>query len=402
MLSGMAVAGRTIPLRIGVRRGTVKPGSRRSTRGGVVVASEVGVHVLHVVRTLGHGGMERNLRRVAMALSHRAIRSSILLLHDRQDVISFPDEIPIHRVVTRPHDPRMALRIASLLRRVRPTVIHARNWGAWPDTAIARLLVHPRPPLIFSYHGMEGSSVPRALRWKFKAMEKITTRMFAVSEAARDLLVEAYGLSKKRVDVIQNGVDTELFTARPPRSSAGRFVIGSVGRMFRVKNLPLLLRAAHRLISSGLDVELCIAGDGPDEALVRELGASLGLSDRLVLLGHVEDVVSVMHRLDLFVLSSENEANPNALLEAMSCALPCVSTAVGSVPELLDGGRCGLLVRPGDEIALADGMRRIIEDHGFREALGRAARRRVCERYSQARMFDAYEALYRSPSPLEP
>src|SRR5687767_12479731 len=121
------------------------------------------VHVVHVVRTLGRGGMERNLRRVVLATIERGIAHSILLLHDHPDVIDFPRSVPVIRLVSKPRDPRLAVRIAWMLRRLSPTVIHARNWGSWPDTAVGRLMSSPGVPLVFSYHGMDQSTVSLAL-----------------------------------------------------------------------------------------------------------------------------------------------------------------------------------------------------------------------------------------------
>lgn len=365
----------------------------------MIEVSSKPVHVLHVVRTLGKGGLERNLRRVVVDLSERGIRHSIALLQDQRNTIPFPPHVPIHRVVTQPRDPRMSLGIWRLIRELEPTVIHARNWGAWPDTAVARTLsAGPRPPLIFSYHGMEGRTVSDFLRLKFKAMSRLTTRIFAVSDAARSFLVEAYGVDRSRIGVITNGVDAELFCPRPdaPRQNR-RMVIGTIGRAFKIKNLPLLISAVARLVAAGHDLELQIGGDGPDEDALRALGDELQMGDRLKLLGFVDDVPARLHAFDVFVLSSDNEGNPNALIEAMAVALPCVATSVGSVPELLDRGRAGLIVPPGDEEGMATAIARVVHDEGLRRTLGEAARRRVLERYSERRMFDAYEALYRSP-----
>jgi glycosyltransferase involved in cell wall biosynthesis len=344
--------------------------------------------------------MERNLVRIAGALSGRGIESSILLLHHHQDTLPLPPNIPLYRVITGPRDPRMAVGIWRMLRRIQPTVIHARNWGAWPDTAAARMLTYPRAPLIFSYHGMEGREVSVSQRLKFQAMARFTNRIFAVSDAARRLLVDEYGLVRESIGVISNGVDTERFHPRAPRDNGEehrRIVIGSVGRFFRIKNLPLLLRAAHRLIGEGLDIEVRVAGEGPELPQVKALALELGLGDRLRLLGDVVDVQDVFRTFDVYVLSSDNEANPNSLIEGMASGLACVSTRVGNVPELLDEGRAGALIAPGDEIALAAALRELIQSPDLRTRLGEAARQRAVMRYSQARMLDAYEALYRAP-----
>src|SRR5207253_2226271 len=139
---------------------------------------------------------------------------SVLLLHEHLDTIALPPGVPLHRVITAPRDPRMAVGIWRAIQSIKPTVIHARNWGAWPDTAAARLFAIPRHPLIFSYHGMEGSTVSRELRLKFRVTSKVTTRLFAVSDAARSLLVDQYGLERETIGVISNGVDTDRFTPR--------------------------------------------------------------------------------------------------------------------------------------------------------------------------------------------
>src|SRR5688500_10954568 len=91
--------------------------------------------VLHVVRTLGPGGgMEMNLRRIAIETAHRGIQHAILLLNDQREVMELPAFVPLYRAVAPPRDPRILVQIARTIMRVQPTVIHARNWAAWPDT----------------------------------------------------------------------------------------------------------------------------------------------------------------------------------------------------------------------------------------------------------------------------
>jgi glycosyltransferase involved in cell wall biosynthesis len=362
------------------------------------VAGE-GVRVVHVVRTLGKsGGMEKNLLRITTALSKPSMKHTIVYLDDRSDALTFPSFVPVHRVLARPRDPRMIARIAEQLAALSPTVIHARNWASWPDTAAARLLVAPRVPLVFSYHGMEASTVLPIERLKFCAVAKVTTRMFAVSHAARRLLVERYGLARERISVIENGVDTDRFSpAGGGRKRSGRFIVGAVGRVFRVKNLPMLMRAVKLLIDRGVDLELRVAGEGPESDNVRALADALRLGDRFSLAGFVEDVPAFLRALDVYALSSDIEANPNALLEAMSVGLACVSTDVGNVRDLLDEGRSGVLIAPGDEAGLAQAIEALLRDPERRCSLGDRARDRILSRYSQARMFEKYEALYRAP-----
>lgn len=351
--------------------------------------------MLHVVRTFGPGGMERNLRRVAIDGVRRGQRHSVLLLHDMADVLPLPPEIPLHRAVTPPKDPRMPVLVARRIVELAPTVIHVRNFGPWLDAALARLTVAPHVPLVFSYHGMEVKTLPMTLRLRYRALERVTTRVFAVSDAARRVLVEGLALPRAHVGVISNGVDVARFLPRPASVRAGPLVIGAVGRLFAIKNHAMLVRAVHALTSEGLDVELRLAGDGPERDALVELVRGLGA--RVVFVGALPDVAHFLRELDVFVLSSDDEASPNALLEAMATGLPCVSSDVGGAREVLDGGRVGLLVPPRDVAALAAAIRRITSDPSLARALGAHARAHAVARYAEERMFDAYAALYEDP-----
>jgi glycosyltransferase involved in cell wall biosynthesis len=362
------------------------------------------VHVLHVVRTLiVEGGMERAMRRVVEGLARRGIRHSVLLLSDAEDILDFGGAAPVYRVVSPPRDPRMPLGIWQQLEKLAPTVIHVRNWGPWPDTTLARVFRWPRTPLVWSFHGVESlGGLPAARRIAFRFAGAMTTRMFAVSEAAKRLLVKLVGIPARRVEVIVNGVDTARYVprdrhARDAQPNASRFVIGTVGRLEPIKNQALLVDACAELCRRGHDIELAIAGTGSMEPELRALTKRHAIEDRVRFVGHVEDVPRFLAGLDAFALTSDSEGNPNALLEAMSCALPSVCTAVGGVEEVLDTGRAGLLVPAGGLLAVADALERLILSTDLRTALGARARERMSGAYSLERMLDAYEALYRRP-----
>src|SRR4030042_292882 len=109
------------------------------------------------------------------------------------------------------------------------------------------------------------------------------------------------------------------------------------------------------------------------------VAASIGLEDRFKLLGRVDDVPTFLQDLDVFVLSSDSEQHPNALNEAMACGLACVSTRVGCVDELLDEGRCGKIVPPGDRGRLTAAIDQLISDPAARCACGSAARDQACQ-----------------------
>jgi glycosyltransferase involved in cell wall biosynthesis len=127
--------------------------------------------------------------------------------------------------------------------------------------------------------------------------------------------------------------------------------------------------------------------------LEAQIGA-LGLQEKVHLLGHRSDVPDVLNAADVFVLSSDYEGNPLAALEAMTAGKPMISTAVGGVPELIEGG-CGLLVPPRDAWALSRAMSHMLENPDARKYMGEMSARRAVERFDVRAMTEAYEDLYR-------
>lgn len=353
--------------------------------------------ILHVVPGLPIGGMELTMVRAVAGLARRGMRHTIVALREEPQMAErLPPDVPIHLMHSPPNELRLPLRLARVIRQVRPNVIHARNWGAWPDTVAACLLVWPRVPLILSFHGLgRAGYMPRRRRMASFALARLATGLFTVSEASKRLMVNRWGWPAAKTQVIPNGVDTDLFTPGERREREGPLVIGTVGNLRPVKNQAMLVEACGRLMAAGCEVELRIAGEGDERECLLRQAQAVGLGDRLRLLGRVDDVPAFLRQLDLFALTSDSEQHPNALNEAMACGLACVATQVGCVEELLDGGRCGRIVAPGDVNALTSVLTDLAANPTTQRELGRLARDQACRHYSLQVMLEAYEALYR-------
>ena len=357
------------------------------------------IHVLHVVPTWEVGGMELALAQVAGVLAGEGMRHTVVAIKDAPAPGPRPGDLEVFRMRAGDLDPLLPLRLWRLIRRQRPTVIHAHNWGAWPEVALARLVALRPVPLVFSFHGLpDAGPMPRRRRIAFRVLARMTTRVFTVSQAARRMLVEHVGLPAGRIAVISNGIDTERFApaSRRRRDSAGPTIIGTVGGLTPVKNHAVLLRACGVLAQGGLDLELRIAGSGPLAGELLRLAGALGLDGRLALPGHVDDVPAFLRGLDIFALPSRTEAHPNALLEAMACGLPCVACNVDGIREVLLNGRLGILVYGADPGAMAVAIAELAVLPRRRAALGFAARQHVCQHYSVERMAAEYASLYAS------
>lgn len=355
------------------------------------------LHVLHVVPGLGPGGMELAMARVISGLDDGGFQHSIACLKGGAEIAAhLPVETEIHYFNAKPNELQLPFRLAKLVRKIRPDVIHARNWGAWPDMVLGRLLAtYPPVPLIYSFHGLgKAGYMPWRRRTASKIMVHCTTQLFTVSNQSREMMVAHWGWSGERTEVIPNGVDTnKFFPAHRPRGAA-RLVIGSVGNLRTVKNHALILKAVTKLVQEGLDLEIRIAGEGDQREFLVALAESLGMADRVYLPGLISDVPGFLNDLDIFVLSSDSEQHPNALNEAMACGVAAIATRVGCVADLLDGGRCGRIIEPGDEAGLVNATRDLAMKKALRQDFAVKGLQQVRNAYSLEVMLARYQELY--------
>jgi glycosyltransferase involved in cell wall biosynthesis len=154
------------------------------------------------------------------------------------------------------------------------------------------------------------------------------------------------------------------------------------------------------------DVRFELVGDGALRGPLQAAAAALGISEHVAFRGHCADVPAILAASDVFAFPSFMEASPNGVIEAMAAGLPVVATNVGGIPEIVEHGRSGLLVPPGDEAAFASALLTVIERPDLASALGDAARRTIELRYSFERMVGEFERVYAdelrrdAPAPL--
>jgi glycosyltransferase involved in cell wall biosynthesis len=230
-----------------------------------------------------------------------------------------------------------------------------------------------------------------------------TDGAIAVSGSTREFLVRQRFVPEDRVRLIWNGAPLDEFAPVPAERAAkvrrelrlpgDALVVGSIGRLNTQKGHRLLLEAAARVLPRRPRTRVVIAGDGDlREDLERQAG-SLGIAERVVFAGHRTDVPDLLGALDVFCISSLYEGTPLALFEAMASGKAIVSTSVDGCREVLEDGRTGLLVRPADPAALAEGLDRLLADPGLRESLGREALT-ASRRYDVSACVAAMQAFY--------
>jgi glycosyltransferase involved in cell wall biosynthesis len=278
--------------------------------------------------------------------------------------------------------------LVRALRRDRPDMIFSQDYSSGKfDTllALARLL---RVPLV-AYHT---GSVPDQYVGRFA--KRFTIRaadlIIASSETERHMLIRDFGAKPDRVPVILTPIDLDVFRPRDRRTSAegqgldpDRRRILFVGRLEDpVKRVSALIRSFAALADRHPDAELLIVGTGDDEAELRTLAEELA-PQRIRFLGWMSDteqLAALLSAADCLSLQSVSEGFPTVVGEALACGTPVVATAVGGIPDIIDSGRHGRLVPPGDGAALEQALDAALS--GELEAARGECRRRAEERLS--------------------
>jgi glycosyltransferase involved in cell wall biosynthesis len=311
--------------------------------------------------------------------------------------VSGLDRVRLHAVgAHRRPAPGDARSLATLLPLVRGAdVVHAHSSKAGFLARQAAALTGRRDRVVFTPHGWSFWAADGAESRLYVGLERLAAHwcraIVALSGPERDAgIAERIG-RPERYRVIPNGVEPSLYAAGP-EPVPGRVL--AVGRLAKPKRFDLVLRAFASLAEEVPGAELEIAGDGPLRGDLESLTASLGLEQRVRFLGDRDDVPGLLSRASAFVLASDYEGCPLAVIEALAAGVPVAATAVGGVPELVDTGT-GILAPAGDEGALADALRTLLLDPARARALGEAGRRTVAERLSHDVMVSRLLDLYR-------
>ncbi|MFH0810731.1 MAG: glycosyltransferase family 4 protein [Pseudomonadota bacterium] len=294
----------------------------------------------------------------------------------------------------------MATRAARLLRGRGVGVLHSHGYKENLLAAAVAPLLH-RPRLVSTVHGLS-ETLPALGRW-WPALKRslveglnyaVLARCFttvAVSGAVRRALLERHRLPAGRVELIFNGIP--LPDEAPPGEDLAP-AVGSVGRLYPVKNFLLFLEVAALVCSRRPEVRFRLLGDGPQRPQLEEFIRRRGLEGRVEMLGFQPDPAPFYRTLSLYLNTSLHEGMPLAVLEAMARGLPVVAPNVGGLPELIENGVDGLLARPLHAEDMADNCLKLLGDAALRRRLGQAARAKVERRFSAGAMAQEYRRLY--------
>jgi glycosyltransferase involved in cell wall biosynthesis len=305
------------------------------------------------------------------------------------------------------------VKLARLIRKERPQILHTHTAKAGTIGRVAALLVGSRRPpiIVHTFHGHVLRGYFGPLRsFFFRLLERWlaghTTALVAVSPQVRDDLVALGVAPRERFAVIRLGIELDkrvaaerngrLESRRYLGIPADRFTIGWIGRMTSVKRTDDILLAFKRLRDNGVEATLCLVGDGPDRGDLERRANDLGVVRDTLFLGYQEDVAPFYAAFDALVLPSSNEGTPVSAIEALAAGRPVVATRVGGVPDVVRDGEDGFLVDAGATDDLGDRLEQLARDPELRARMGERGRERVLPRYAVDRLVHDVDQLYRS------
>jgi glycosyltransferase involved in cell wall biosynthesis len=367
--------------------------------------------VAYVIGTLDPGGAEGQLVALATALDRRRFIPTVYCVSS-PGALSGPlvaAGVPVRSfglrglpVWRRPI--AVGRRIGDLvgaLRRDRPDIVHGFLFHGYVLGALAGRWAGA-PVVVASRRSLGNFKRGRPhYRAAEVVVNRLTSLVIANSEAVRADTRLRERLAAERVIVIHNGLELSRFD-RPPDPELRRrlgadkasVVVGVVANFIPYKGHRFFLDAWAEVVARVPDAVALLVGDGPGRPDIEARAGALGLLPSLRFLGSRLDVPDILSAVDLLVHPSLEEGFCNAILEAMAAGKPVVATAVGGNPEAVVDGETGLLVPPGDGRALAAAIGWILDHPEQAAGFGRAARRRVAERFELSRMVRQYETVY--------
>jgi len=356
------------------------------------------LHIVHTEASLGWGGQEIRILTEAQGMVERGHRVTLLCppearIHAAARERGLPVEaLPIGR--KRPGGV-LALR-RSLIANPADVINTHSSTDTWLAALACRLLRSP-PPLVRTRH--VSAPIPNNFptRWLYSVA---TRHIVTTGGALRRQLIEENGFDADRITSGPTGIATDRFVPGDQAAARARLglpqgalLIGIVATLRSWKGHRFLIEAFERLEDAR--ARLVIVDGGPQREALDAQVASLGLADRVRLVGDQADVLPWFQSLDVFALPSyTNEGVPQAILQAMSCGVPVVTTPVGSILEVVEHGRTGLTVAPRQVETLASALASLLADAALRRRLGQAARREAEQRFGIAAMLDRMERIF--------
>ncbi|MDN3517182.1 glycosyltransferase [Aquisalimonas lutea] len=366
------------------------------------------IRILHVTSSLNYGGLERLIVDICLSMDKSRFQPFVACLKYKGDLAPEVEAagVPVtalNEEVAQSRKYSSFGRLERLIRSQGIDVVHTHNTGPLVDTLFARLRRFAPIHVVHTDHTRPTWPDKR----KYMLLEWLASywvsAMVAVSDAAKADLVHYEKIAEQRISVIDNGINVNRFDEPSIPTEQWRretglaefdHVVGVLAMHRRQKGITHFLKAIPGILRQFPRAGFVIGGGGPLQQEHEAEAKALGIEGHVRFIGRRNDVVDVLHAMDVYVLPSESEGLPIGLLEAMAASRCILATSVGAVPKVLADGQAGILVPPKEPEAITNAVCELLRDDERRKALGHEARARVEEAFSIQSTVSAYERLY--------
>jgi glycosyltransferase involved in cell wall biosynthesis len=369
--------------------------------------------ITHIITGLAAAGAETTLYHLLAALDRHEYQNEVISLTDRGATAARIESlgVPVRALAMMRSmpNPLAIRRIAKILRRSRPHIVHTWMYHSNLLGGLAAQAAGGIPVIWGIHHSkIDSRDTKRFTVWTARACawfsRQLPVRIICCANSSESAHIQL-GFDSQKMEVIYNGIDSELFRPNQAARLALRsrlgvppdaLLIGMAGRLHRHKDHKNFFAAARLLHNEFPDVHFVLCGEGlePENPKLSAEVAD-GLQGRCHLIGLQRDMPGFYSALDIAANSSLSEAFPLAVGEAMACGIPCVVTEVGDSPAIV--GDTGRIVPPQQPSLMASAWRELIQaGPETRQILGKAARDRVVTHFSVTQFARRYESLYRN------
>jgi L-malate glycosyltransferase len=367
------------------------------------------MRILHVVDSLDIGGTETQMAQMAQRLDRQFYDVTVATLRTGGPLTQTLDDagiqilaFPKRRTMLSFQAAFQLLRMAWFIRREKIDVVHAHDlWGNLMGVPAAWLA---RAPVIISSQRnlatLSWYTPPR--RKIIRRVHLLATFVIANSEASRRLLIEEFGIPRDRVRLLHNGVDLERILSAlgnrqkifPDLKPGAKLIINVANMNSEVKGQSVLIKAAKDVCQIVPEAVFVLVGDGPLRSQFEQQVSNLGIRERFIFLGRRRDVPEILSCASIFAFPSFAEGLPNSILEALAAGVPIVATAVGGIPEIIEHGTHGLLVKSGDAHGLAQAISSLLRNPELSQKFSMAGRERIRSSFTWDRALAQLQELY--------
>jgi glycosyltransferase involved in cell wall biosynthesis len=363
------------------------------------------MNILFLIESSEPGGAETVVLSLAKAFRDRGNNCVIGLLqtgwlNDRLVEAGFK---PIVIRQNGSYDLACLWELISLIRIENIDVVHAHEFMMNTYGVAAGILT--RTPVVTTVHGKNYYWAKHRRKMAYRLVSRLS-RMVAVSQDLRGFLVDTVGISMRRIHTIYNGIELDGYGTNSTSVTAGFTrealsipvespVIGTAGMLVPVKDHSTLLKAAANVIRCYPSAVFLICGEGELRSQLEEEAQALGIGEKITFAGFRNDMINLLHIMDVYVCSSISEGLSLSVLEAMTAAKPVVATNVGGNPELVLNGETGFLVSPQDPESLASKITLLLNNKPLAHQFGLKGKLRADETFGREQMVASYERLYR-------